>query len=295
MNPVMPRPHRRLLRMEIDPAARTEFSLAPHHASRNARHIRNLGTAQPERIAHAGLLLLHGVGPSGRGPRPRDDGRDHTELFHSNRESTHVSPKPPPRGIVIERIKVCKQAFALCFSYRWKVLLRAYIATTTRTRVPTSGSDPRKNTVCNDAVKRIKSSARRPAGAAPCAPDRFSFACSRLSNSLHPAEMRHVATRVLSNAANHSGQAINDHANFRQTLNRLFGAVGSEKPPGGASVLFNADRVATSRQLPSPRRTIGLIDAAETCRLKGSRRQAATIWPKRRYGWVGAASAPSYH
>jgi hypothetical protein len=91
-------PRRRLLRVEVDPATITEFGLAPHHARRDPRDIRNFRTAQAERIAHARLLLRHGVGPSGRGPRTRNDGRGHRKPFHSNRESIHVSPKPPPRA-----------------------------------------------------------------------------------------------------------------------------------------------------------------------------------------------------
>ena len=96
--PVMSWPCRRLLLPEIDPAARTELGLPTDHAGRDSRNIGNFVTAQPERIAHASLLLLHGIGPCCGGPRPHHDRRDHTsEPSYSNRETIHVPPKSLPR------------------------------------------------------------------------------------------------------------------------------------------------------------------------------------------------------
>jgi len=49
---------------EVDPATGTELGLLPDHAGCNALHAWDLGTAQAERIAHAGLLLLERVSPA---------------------------------------------------------------------------------------------------------------------------------------------------------------------------------------------------------------------------------------
>jgi hypothetical protein len=53
---------------EVNPASRTKLGLLPDHAGGNAIDTRDLGTAQAERVAHAGLLLLKRISPSLRRP-----------------------------------------------------------------------------------------------------------------------------------------------------------------------------------------------------------------------------------
>ena len=53
---------------EVDPAARTKLGLLPDHAGGDAIDTRDLGTAQAERVAHAGLLLLKRISPALRRP-----------------------------------------------------------------------------------------------------------------------------------------------------------------------------------------------------------------------------------
>jgi hypothetical protein len=53
---------------EVDPAARTKLGLLPDHASGDAIDTRDLGAAQAECVAHAGLLLLKRISPALRRP-----------------------------------------------------------------------------------------------------------------------------------------------------------------------------------------------------------------------------------
>ena len=78
-NPVQPlRLRRGFLRPEVDAAPGAEFALPSHHAGRNPGDIRDFRTAQPEGVAHAGLLLLHGVRPPRCRPCPQCDRKDRT-------------------------------------------------------------------------------------------------------------------------------------------------------------------------------------------------------------------------
>lgn len=99
-DPVKPlRPGGGLLRPEVDPACRTEFGLPPGHAGPYPRDIGNFRTAQAERISHAGLLLLGGIGPPGCGQCSQCDRKYRAgEPIYANRKSIHVSPKSPPRA-----------------------------------------------------------------------------------------------------------------------------------------------------------------------------------------------------
>jgi hypothetical protein len=101
--PVRPcRPDFRTLGPEINPAARAKFGLLSDHAGGYPLHVRNLRTAQTEGIAHAGLLLVGGVGPAGRGPDPQrgrqyDSAPNSTpKSFSSKRKSTHDIPQITP-------------------------------------------------------------------------------------------------------------------------------------------------------------------------------------------------------
>lgn len=53
---------------EVNPAAGTKLGLLPDHAGGDAIDTRDLGTAQAECVAHAGLLLLERIGPALRRP-----------------------------------------------------------------------------------------------------------------------------------------------------------------------------------------------------------------------------------
>ena len=95
-----------MLGPEINPAARAEFGLLSDHAGGYPLHVRNLRTAQAERIAHAGRLLVGGVGPAGRGPdpqrgceydsAPKSIPKSIPKSFSSKRKSTHVIPQITP-------------------------------------------------------------------------------------------------------------------------------------------------------------------------------------------------------
>ena len=84
------------IRPELRPAGRRELRLFGDHASRHAADIGNLGAAQPERVAGAGLLLFGGVGLT-------RDGRDRNRECGSQQPSKpkipcaknrHPSPQP---------------------------------------------------------------------------------------------------------------------------------------------------------------------------------------------------------
>jgi hypothetical protein len=95
-----------MLGPEVNPAARAKLRLLSDHAGGYPLHVRNLRTAQAERIAHASLLLVGGVSPAGRGPDPqRGSQYDSTPKstpkstptsFSSKRKSTHVIPQITP-------------------------------------------------------------------------------------------------------------------------------------------------------------------------------------------------------
>jgi hypothetical protein len=68
------------------PARRTELGLLPYHAGLDASDVRDLGTAKPERVAHAGLLLLHRVGPAFRRAKATRD------------RNRYRQTEPDPRG-----------------------------------------------------------------------------------------------------------------------------------------------------------------------------------------------------
>lgn len=105
-----------MLDPEVNPAARAELSLLSDHAGGHPLHVRNLRTAQAERIAHAGLLLVGGVGPPGRGPdrqrgsqyestpkstpesTPKSIPKSIPKSFSSKRKSTHVIPQITPNS-----------------------------------------------------------------------------------------------------------------------------------------------------------------------------------------------------
>ena len=53
---------------EVNPTAITQFGLPPSHTRGDASDVGNLRTAQAERIARAGLLLLGGIGKADSGP-----------------------------------------------------------------------------------------------------------------------------------------------------------------------------------------------------------------------------------
>jgi hypothetical protein len=95
-----------MLGPEVNPAARAEFGLLSDHAGGYPLHVRNLRTAQAERITHASRLLVGGVGPARRGPDPQRDGQNDStpksipkstaKSFSSKRKSTHVIPQITP-------------------------------------------------------------------------------------------------------------------------------------------------------------------------------------------------------
>jgi len=92
---------------ELGAARRRELGFFGNHAGRHTADIRNLGAAQPERIASAGLLLLGGVGLAGGGrDRDRECGSQQPSKPEIPRsKNRHPSPSPKLGGIVGERIR----------------------------------------------------------------------------------------------------------------------------------------------------------------------------------------------
>jgi hypothetical protein len=111
------RPRRSLgglgIRPELGAARRRELGFFGDHAGRHAGDIGNLGAAQPERVAGAGLLLLGGVGLAGGG---RNRNRECGSQQPSKPEipcskNRHPSPSPKFGGIVGERIRIRKHGW----------------------------------------------------------------------------------------------------------------------------------------------------------------------------------------
>ena len=80
-------------------AGRRELGLVAHHAGGHAANIGDIRTAEPERIAGAGLLLFGGVGLTGGGPdRNRQrGGQQQSELKMSCSKNRH--PFPPAQSL----------------------------------------------------------------------------------------------------------------------------------------------------------------------------------------------------
>ena len=101
------------IRPELGAAGRRELGFFGDHAGGHPADIGNLGAAQPERIAGAGLLLFGGVGLTGGGRnRNRECGSQQSSKpeipFSKNR---HPSPSPKFGGIVGERIRIRKHGW----------------------------------------------------------------------------------------------------------------------------------------------------------------------------------------
>src|SRR5271168_3643596 len=94
-----------MLGPEVNPAARAEFGLLSDHAGGYPLHIRNLGTAQAERIAHAGLLLVGGVGPADRGPHPQRGSQDDSTPQFDSQVVLFQAQKHPCRPPNHRRLK----------------------------------------------------------------------------------------------------------------------------------------------------------------------------------------------
>jgi hypothetical protein len=95
---------------EVGAARRRELRFFGDHAGRHATDIGNLGTAEPERVAAAGLLLLGRVALAG-------GGRNRNRHCHGQQPSKpeipcsknrHPSPRPKLGRIVGERIRIRK-------------------------------------------------------------------------------------------------------------------------------------------------------------------------------------------
>src|SRR5665213_1301380 len=86
------------LRPEKYPAPRGKLGLSRDHAGRDAIDIRNCGTAEPEGITGAGLLLFVRIGPPGRRQQrtAQRDGKHQTEWKTPGPDDAHVSS---PRSV----------------------------------------------------------------------------------------------------------------------------------------------------------------------------------------------------
>src|SRR5262249_55938471 len=81
---------------EEGPALRRKLGLVADHADPNTVDIRDFGTAQPKRVATAGLLLLERKGVTGcRSDRGREPGGEqHGRLNLCRENDKHSPPKP---------------------------------------------------------------------------------------------------------------------------------------------------------------------------------------------------------
>ena len=99
---------------EVHAARRRELVLLGDHAGSHAADVRNLGAAQPERIAGAGLLLFGRIGLAGGGrdrKRQRRSQQQQSNLKMSCYEKRHPSPSPKFGGIVGEGIRIRKHGW----------------------------------------------------------------------------------------------------------------------------------------------------------------------------------------
>jgi hypothetical protein len=100
------------IRPELGAAGRRELGFFGDHAGGHAADIGNLGAAQPERIASAGLLLFGGVGLTGGGrDRNRECGSQQPSKPEIPCSKNRHPPSPKFGGIVGERTRIRKHGW----------------------------------------------------------------------------------------------------------------------------------------------------------------------------------------